>query len=133
MDAPTQWEYDAADWADFRVTVEYDGGNGTLPRRNVTMNLSIWSDVGMDVKVFNELKPEFAYDSADGPAYNYTVRTWNDTTALYPSEAVSFDVNINPSDPLIGAGILIYYEFTLIDLDTGEIIRTGRHILTFLN
>jgi hypothetical protein len=131
VDASSQWDYDVDNWADFRVTVEYD--EQALLQRNVTMNLTVWSDVETDVKVFNELKANFTYESAFGTANNYTIRTWEDATGLYPSETVSFDVSINPSDPLTGAGILIYYEFTLIDLDTNEIIGTGRQILTFLN
>ncbi|MHA1584463.1 MAG: hypothetical protein ACTSWL_04355 [Promethearchaeota archaeon] len=133
VDASNNIQYDPEDWANFRVNVNYDTLNTSMPARNLGLNMSIWSDVNMSVKVFNQPITPFQFNSSYGPASNYTIRSWTGANALNPGELSSFIVQINPSENLTGAGIIIYYEFDLIDLDTLEVISTGRLIFTFLN
>ena len=133
VDADSQIEYSTINWAEFDVMVKYINTNDSLPQRNVTLNLTLRSDVPMDVKVFNQNLSGVEYNFSENlQATNYTIATWQGPDGLYPGQGHSLVVKVNPTNPLV-SGIIIYYNFELYDIDTGERITTGWNTFTFIN
>ncbi|WP_371803288.1 UPF0182 family protein [Candidatus Lokiarchaeum ossiferum] len=129
-----EFQYSPTSWAEIRTYFEYFTTNDSLPQKNLMLNLSVRTDVDIDVKVFNSIKPGYQYNFTENiVAWNHTLGVWNDTTAIYPGEGRMITLKLNPSEPLNGPSLSIYIKFDLIDLDSGDIISNGWNILTFVN
>lgn len=129
-----EFQYSPTNWAEIQTYFEYVSTNDSLPPKNLMLNLSIRTDVGMDVKVFNDVKTGYQYNFTENlPAWNFTLGVWNSTDALNPGQAHLITMKLKPSNDLIGASISMFIKFDLIDLDSGEIISNGWNILTFVN
>ena len=130
----SEFQYDKDIWAEIQAYFEFASANDTLPRRNLSLCMSIGNDTNIDVKVFTEFKQGSPYNLTSGStAWNYTLGVWNESTALYPGEGRMLTIKLNPSDPINSPSISIYIKFDLIDLDSGEVISNGWQTLTFLN
>lgn len=133
VDAPNSIVYSPLNWAEFETVVKYTNTNDSLPQRNVSLNLTIRSDVPMQVKLFNQVLSGVEYNFSETlVANNYSIAVWDGVNGLYPGQGHSLVVKMNPTSDLV-SGIIVYYSFDLYDSDTGEHLSTGWQTITFYN
>ena len=94
--APTDVDFDLEIPAELDIILSYLTSNDSLPIRNLTLNMTIWTDFDLDVQLFNQdLTPVNYTTSLYGAALNYTISTWSGPDGLNPSEIRGFTLKIN--------------------------------------